>query len=462
MNQTTKSPLEIPNIRPFIAFRIFFNTRFYYPVFTILFLDFGLSLDQFALLNVAWAITIVLLEVPSGALADVIGRRNLLIFAGVIMAIEIALISFAPMGNIPLLFAIFLINRILSGAAEAAASGADEALAYDSLMQYGDINKWGIVLEKEMRYKSIAFVVAMSLGAAVYDPDFMNRFLHWMGLDINLSQNITLRFPLYLTLGTAVLALLSTLLMKELPRDDALVCIDYETCRKSVVQAFKLTIQAGKWIMSTPLALIIILSAMIFDHIIRMIVTLDSQYFRLINLPEAMFGLIGSVFSVLGIFIPRIALKFAENRTSTFNLGLTCIITLIGLFGMALFLPIFGLLPTLFLFSSFYLTGFYVSYYLNKIADSGQRATVLSFKGLSINGAYALIGIFYSLLVGLQRSKLLDSQPNLQGELLENSVFVKSFMWFPWYFIVMMGLLLIFAQWSLRKSLSVSQKSKDE
>ena len=112
MNQTTESPLEIPNIRPFIAFRIFFNTRFYYPVFTILFLDFGLSLEQFALLNVAWAITIVLLEVPSGALADVIGRRNLLIFAGVIMVIEIALISFAPMGSIPLLFVIFLIKDL--------------------------------------------------------------------------------------------------------------------------------------------------------------------------------------------------------------------------------------------------------------------------------------------------------------------------------------------------------------
>ena len=110
--RTTKSPFEIRNIRSFIAFRVFFNARFYYPVFTILFLDFGLSLEQFALLNVAWAVTIVLLEVPSGAMADVIGRRNLMIFAGVTMVIEIAVICFAPMGNITLLFVIFLFNRI--------------------------------------------------------------------------------------------------------------------------------------------------------------------------------------------------------------------------------------------------------------------------------------------------------------------------------------------------------------
>jgi len=30
----------------FIAFRIFFNAGFYYPVFTILFLDFGLTLER--------------------------------------------------------------------------------------------------------------------------------------------------------------------------------------------------------------------------------------------------------------------------------------------------------------------------------------------------------------------------------------------------------------------------------
>ncbi len=447
-----RTPFKIGNIRYFIAFRIFFNARFYYPVFTILFLDFGLSLEQFALLNVAWAITIVLLEVPSGTLADVIGRRNLLIFAGGVMVIEIALMSFAPMGNITLLFAIFFINRILSGAAEAAASGADEALAYDALMQEGDINDWGLVLEKEMRYKSIASIGVMSLGAAVYDPDSMNRVLHWIGFDITLTQDVTLRFPLFLTLMMAVMALWSTLRMKEPPREDAPVCIDFETCRSLVIQAFKLTIQAGKWILRTPFALVVILSAMVFDHIIRMVVTLNSQYFRLIHLPEATFGLIGSGASVLGIFIPRMALKSAESRSPGFNFAVTCMITLIGLFGMALFLPFVGLLPALLLFSAFYLIGFYVSYYLNRITNSDQRATVLSFKGLSLNGAYALIGVLYSLLVAVKRSGILKSQPGLDGEGLERSIFTGSFAWFPWYFIVMIGLLLLFARRNLRDS----------
>ena len=71
-----------PQAALFVWFRLLFNCRFYYPVYTILFLDFGLNLTQFAALNVVWAISIVLLEVPSGAMADVIGRRNLVVLSG--------------------------------------------------------------------------------------------------------------------------------------------------------------------------------------------------------------------------------------------------------------------------------------------------------------------------------------------------------------------------------------------
>ena len=39
---------EHSNARLFIWFRILFNCRFYYPVFTILFLDLGLSIGEFA------------------------------------------------------------------------------------------------------------------------------------------------------------------------------------------------------------------------------------------------------------------------------------------------------------------------------------------------------------------------------------------------------------------------------
>ena len=56
--------------------------------------------------------------------------------------------------------------------------------------------------------------------------------------------------------------------------------------------------------------------------------------------------------------------------------------------------------------SVMYLLNFFVSYYLNLITDSHQRATVLSFKGLSYNLAYGLIGVLYSLLLAFLRYRV--------------------------------------------------------
>jgi MFS family permease len=448
-----KSPFVIRNVRMFIAFRIFFNARFYYPVFTILFLDFGLTLSQFAVLNAVWAGSIVMLEVPSGALADTIGRRNLLVIAAVLMVVEFALIAFVPLGNTSLIFAVFLVNRVLSGAAEAAASGADEALAYDSLKNEGRIEDWGRVLEWQMRMRAIVFIAAGSIGAAVYDPALMQQLAGWLGLDMTFTQDITLKFPIYLTLGMAVVALWSTLRMREeRPGNDPECHFDAEGCGKSIIDAFRLTLRAGVWILRTPFALVVILFGLMFDHVIRMVITMASQYYRLIALPEATFGLIGSGMAVLGIFIPRLARYLTENRSPTYNLAVVTGLTLIGLFGMTLFVPVAGLVPVIILSTVMYLAGFFISHYLNAITDSSQRATVLSFKGLSFNLAYGLIGIAYSSLLAYLRSDIHRNQPGLANDVLENLVFKASIGWFPWYFLLAMIPLVVFAHRRLRDS----------
>jgi MFS family permease len=446
------SPFSIRNVRLFIAFRVFFNSRFYYPIFTILFLDFGLTLDQFALLNAAWAAAIVLLEIPSGALADTIGRRKLLVVAGVLMVIEIALLCFVPLGNAGLLFAVFIVNRILSGAAEAAASGADEAIAYDSLKKEGDARDWPRVLEKQMRMQSIAYIGAMSLGAAVYDPALMQRLMNLLGLDVNLTQDITLRFPLYLTFIMAIMTLLTTLRLEEVNSPTAPDCRPAEACAPTIWQAFKLTLQAGGWILKTPFALVVILAGLMFDNCIRMVVTLGSQYYRLISLPEASFGLIGSGLAVLGLIIPRLAYKMVNRHTPTYNLGVMTAVSMLGLIGMTFFLPFIGMIPVALLAVVMYMGRFFQSHYLNRITASHQRATVLSFKGLSFNLAYGVIGVLYALLLATLRPQMAVSQPDLGRTALENLVFIKSIGWFPWYFLVTMAMLLVIARWQLKNT----------
>lgn len=448
----SQSPLAIPNIRFFISFRVFFNARFYYPVFTILFLDFGLTLQQFALLNAVWAASIVLLEVPSGALADIVGRRNLLVFAGVLMVAEMLILCVVPMGRPNLLFMAFLANRILSGAAEASASGADEALAYDSLKENGSVEDWGRVLEVQMRRQSIAYIGAMSLGAAVYDPALMQRFADWIGLEAALTQNITLRFPLYLTLVMAGFTLLTALRMQEAITRPGGECVQIKGCGRSIADAFQVTLRAGGWILRTPFPLVIIAAGLLFDSTIRMIITLNSQYYRLIELPEASFGLIGSGLAVLGIFVPRLARRLVESCSPAFNLSVMAVITLLGLGGMTFFIPIFGLFPVVLLFSVMFLLSFFLSHYLNRVTESGQRATVLSFKGLSLNLAYGLLGVLYSLLLALLRWRIESSPSDFVEQDVENTVFIQSIAWFPWYFLLAFAGLVVFARWQLRHS----------
>jgi len=159
-------PFAHANVRWYAWFTTAFHARFYYPVLAILFLDLGLTLSEFGALNAIWAVTILLAEVPSGALADLVGRRKLLNVAAALMVLEMLVLLLAPRDAGLWLFGFCALNRVLSGLAEAAASGADEALAYDSLDEPKD---WDEVLEVVMRLKAAAMVVAMVVGALLYD-----------------------------------------------------------------------------------------------------------------------------------------------------------------------------------------------------------------------------------------------------------------------------------------------------
>ena len=418
-NQKETSPFAIPNVRLFLAFKVLFNSRFYYPVFTILFLDFGLTVAQFSILNAVWAATIVVAEVPSGALADIIGRKKLLVFASVTMIVEVGIISFIPTTNPEFVFVVFLVNRILSGLAEAAASGADEAIAYDSLSEKGMRDQWGNVLEVLVRFQSIGFILAMSVGAAVYDPHLMNTVFRFFGADIQVTQDMTMRYPLYLTLILGVLAAVTTLQLEDQTEGPGL-----PAKRTPVKEAFGLTLKAGGWIVQTKFVFAVILFGMMFDGIIRTVITLSSQYYRMIALPESTFGLIGSLVAMLGFIVPKIANRLAQNRGPAHAIAVTAGLSLTGLTGMSLFWPYAGLLPALVTFSAMYFAGFFVSFYINQETPSDRRATVLSFKGLACNISYGVLGVLYALL-------LTSKKQGLTCPDIENVVFVDTFFWFP-------------------------------
>ncbi len=397
--QRLASALKEPNIRLYFAFRILYVARFYYPVYTILFLDMGLTLEQFSLLNALWAASIVLFEVPSGALADVLGRKRLVVTASALMVLEMAVLVFVPLGNVELVFAAVAINRVLSGISEALASGADQALAYDTLAEKKNEDLWPRILERAMRFQGIAMIFAMILGAAVYDPAVTNGIASALGLGFEIDQDLALRFPIALNLITAIVLLALMPRLRE-PRPSDADTDARPSGGNQFVNAFRQVFHTGKWIVTMPFVLFVILGFMVFDSTARMFATLSSEYFRLIEIPEVYFGVIGVFLVVLNLVAPTHGRVTTERFSIGPNLAALFVIGLIGFVGCTFAVPFAGLIFAMIVFYSMTLAEFYASHYLNRSTSSSRRATVLSFKGLAGNLAYGGVGLLYAGLTG--------------------------------------------------------------
>ncbi len=67
-----------------------------YPVYALLFSDAGLSVWQISSLFALWSVTAVVLEVPSGAWADAVSRRLLLVVGPLLTGAGFALWVLVP------------------------------------------------------------------------------------------------------------------------------------------------------------------------------------------------------------------------------------------------------------------------------------------------------------------------------------------------------------------------------
>ena len=354
------------NWRRFVWFRVLFNARFYYPVLAVLFLDLGLSATQYTLLNFAWALAIVAVDLPAGVLADRIGRRPLVVAAAGSMVVEMVLLCVAPRNGGTALFLCCLANRLLSGAAEGMASGADEALVFDSLAERGRETEWPQVLDQVLRWQSLGFVVAMLVGGAVYDPRFLNRLF-----GTHLGQGTTLRFPIYLNLVSAGATLFVALGLREPGKKAVVSPAEVEGGSRS---AGAHLLAAGRWIARTPLALFAILAGVTLDSVVRLFMTFGSSYYRLIHLPSASYGLIGAGLGGLGLLVPPVARRMVTRGGAAGNFALLAGVTLAALAGLALRWPLWGVGFVVPLGMAMSAVSYLVSYYLNAAVDSAAAS----------------------------------------------------------------------------------------
>ena len=437
MNESVKKQLE-GNLRRFIIFRLFYSARFYYPVLTILFLDYGLTLEQFGILNLVWALTIVCAEVPSGALADIVGRKRLVVFAAVLMFVEMLLLVLVPIGASSLLFSVFLANRICSGLSEAAASGADEALVYDSLKALGRESEWAQLLETTTRVVAIGFFTTMILGALAYDSAMVNGALRYLSSEWQFSDQVVIRLPIILTLLTSVIVVATTLSFYDIDKAalaqakrDA-----YEAGQdlSAVGESFTQILKAARWTFGHQFVFFVILAALALDSVARQFVVLASEYYRSIDIPVSWFGFIGAGMALIGIVNARLARLMVSHLSPFINFLCLSGVLLASLIGLMLAIPLYGVVFAVGAFSILGMVQFQASYYINSAVDSKLRATVLSFKGLALNLGLGIASLLYTALVSTLKGRQSDG---LVSESVQRSVFLESLQSFPIYYAIL-------------------------
>jgi len=121
------SELELKrNLKLLNAFSFFWLALVIIPVIVPFFATKGLSLADVFVLQSAFALSVVIFEVPSGYLADIIGRRKALILGSLFHGVGFTLLCFADS------FAGLVLFEVTVGLGMSLLSGSDLSLLYDS------------------------------------------------------------------------------------------------------------------------------------------------------------------------------------------------------------------------------------------------------------------------------------------------------------------------------------------
>ncbi len=153
------------NLWKLYAIRGLFWAHFWSAVLTPFFTDWGhLKLSQVMYLNSWFMFCSFLLEVPTGVVADFFGRKISLALGGAIACLGVLVYTSAP--NIYS----FAAGEFLLAIAFTLHSGADEALAFDSLKAAGQSGRAASVLPRMEAFKlgGIQLGTLMGMGLAAY------------------------------------------------------------------------------------------------------------------------------------------------------------------------------------------------------------------------------------------------------------------------------------------------------
>ncbi|WP_241383400.1 MFS transporter [Rhodococcus sp. CH91] len=134
-----------------------------YGLYALLFEDHGLDAAAISSLFVLWSVVAFVAEVPSGAWADTVSRRGLLMGSGVLFTA-----GFTTWLVWPTYWG-FALGFVLWGVSESMKSGTFEALVYDELAARGEEHRYAAVMGYANAGETTCVLLAILTAAPLFD-----------------------------------------------------------------------------------------------------------------------------------------------------------------------------------------------------------------------------------------------------------------------------------------------------
>jgi MFS family permease len=327
-------------------FRFFASLHFIGGVLVPFFTDWGgINLTQILILQSWFMLWTLLLEIPSGAFADYLGRKQSLILACVVnMAGAIVY------GSVPNFF-VFMFGEILWAISAALLSGASEAFVYDTLEKIGESKKSKEVFGRISGLGLAGIMIAAPIGSI-------------------LGAEFDLRVPMLSLVAPFAVASLIALTFKE-PKTD----------RKTEQKRYAIILRDGvKYFYKNRVLRILALDMIIIASIAYFMIWFYQPMLKQAGVNVAYFGVVHAALAASQILVmnnyERLERAFgSRKRLITISSAVTGDMFIVG--GLTTFLPI--VLLVIVLGGGFGLSRrpLFVSY-MNKYIPSAPRATVLS------------------------------------------------------------------------------------
>ncbi|MBT4540014.1 MFS transporter [Candidatus Woesearchaeota archaeon] len=380
------------NIWKYYLYRMFGSAVFTSPIWILYLRDNGLSLTQSMLLQTFYIIIMLFATIPMGALADMWGRKYVLIISQFLNSFGYIIFFLSHT------FTGFLIGEFFMGIATASYFGVQEAFIYDTLKQIKEINLYKKVQGNIYAINDMMFGIVGMFGAAI-------------------AAAISMRFTFGISIIPVVIAGIICFSFKEPEHKKQL----YE---KGYFQHIKETLQFTA--QHKEIKFIIGLSALLGGF---MFITffMFQVYFKEMGVSIQHIGILYAVmfaFSAIGGKICHyVEDKLKEKYTAIFVVGVPAVLFLIS----ALTKTWIGI-PIVILtwLTSGSLKNVFTADFINKHASSHHRATVMSISIIIGNIFFAIISPIFGFIA---------DHSNVRNVFLVMSIVLFMYLgYLVWYF----------------------------